>query len=153
MAAELLLSHPPQMNVLEGPSRFRIYHASRLHDLRVAAGLSQPALAAQVGRHRTWVSKAESGLSNLSLDTVALLRLALIEGETKKPSLRSRVGGRIAAVRQQQVPRMSQETLSMMAGCNLKYVAQLEQGKVSTSLDQLGKVVDYLRLDYEEIFE
>ncbi|WP_363502406.1 helix-turn-helix domain-containing protein [Burkholderia sp. LMU1-1-1.1] len=48
---------------------------------------------------------------------------------------------------------MSQETLSMMAGCNLKYVAQLEQGKVSTSLDQLGKVVDYLRLDYEEIFE
>lgn len=152
MAAELLLSHPPHMNVLEGPSRFRIYHASRLHDLRVAAGLSQPALAAQVGRHRTWVSKAESGHSNLSIDTVALLRLALMEGEAGKPALRSRVGARIAAVRQQQVPRMSQETLSMMAGCNLKYIAQLEQGKVSTSLDQLGKVVDFLKIDYEELF-
>lgn len=153
VAADVLLRHPRKMNVLEGPSRFRIYHAARLQELRLAAGLSQPALAVRVGRHRTWISKAESGFSNLSIDTVALIRMALIDGEAEKPALRSRVGARIAAIRQQKVPRMSQETLSMMSGCNLKYVAQLEQGRVSTSLDQLGKVVDYLRLDYDVIFE
>lgn len=140
------------MNVPEGPSRFRLYHATRLQELRVAAGLSQPVLAARVGRHRTWISKAESGLTNLSIDTVALIRIALIDGEAEKAPLRVRVGERIAQIRNQHVPRMSQETLSMMSGCNLKYVAQLEQAKVGTSLDQLGKVVDYLRLDYEEIF-
>lgn len=153
VAAEVLLRHPRKMNVLEGPSRFRIYHAARLQELRLAAGLSQPALAVRVGRHRTWISKAESGFSNLSIDTVALIRLALVAGEDEKPPLRARVGSRIAAIRQQQVPRMSQETLSMMAGCNLKYVAQLEQGRVGTSLDQLGKVVDFLQIDYEAVFD
>lgn len=37
----------------------------------------------------------------------------------------------------------------MISGCNLKYVAQLEQGLITTSVDLLGEVVDYLRLDYE----
>jgi transcriptional regulator with XRE-family HTH domain len=141
------------MNVSEGPSRFRVYHATRLQELRVAAGLSQPQLAALVGRHRTWVSKAESGLTNLSIDTVALIRTALVPGEGEKLPLRSRVGAKVAAIRNAQTPRMSQETLSMMAGCNLKYVAQLEQIRVGTSLDQLGKVVDFLGIDYDEIFE
>ena len=141
------------MNVLEGSSRFRYHHAARLHELRANAGLSQHELAIRVGRHRTWISKAESGFNNLSIDTVALIRLALVSGEADKPHLRSRIGTRIAAARNAQTPRISQETLSMMAGCNLKYISQLELGRVGTSLDQLGKVVDFLGLDYVEIFE
>jgi transcriptional regulator with XRE-family HTH domain len=141
------------MNVLEGSSRFRYHQAARLHELRASSGLSQLELAMNIGRHRTWISKAESGLNNLSIDTVALIRLALVPSEDAKPPLRSRIGTRIAAARNAQTPRMSQETLSMMAGCNLKYISQLEQGRVGTSLDQLGKVVDFLGLDYDEIFE
>lgn len=48
---------------------------------------------------------------------------------------------------------MSQEALSITAGCNLKYVNQLELGLVGTTLDQLAKVVDILGLGYDKVFD
>ena len=141
------------MTTLEGPSKFRMHHVALLRDLRAQAGLSQPALANIVKRHRTWISKAESGQVNLTIDTVDLIRSALLPGEQAKPPLRMRVAKTILAARAKTRPPMSQEALSITAGCNIKYVSQLELGQVGTTLDQLAKVVAVLQLDYDEVFQ
>lgn len=124
-----------------------------LRALRAEMGLSQPALASIVKRHRTWISKAESGQVNLTIDTVDLIRSSLIPGEQAKLPLRQRVAKAILAARSKARPPMSQEALSITAGCNIKYVSQLELGLVATTLDQLAKVVDVLQLDYDEVFQ
>ena len=48
-----------------------------LRELRLAAGLSQEALAHECGRHRTYVSMLERGINSPSLDTVFLLARGL----------------------------------------------------------------------------
>lgn len=137
----------------DNPSKFRLHHAAVLRQLRGAAGLSQPALAGIVKRHRTWISKAESGDVNVTIDTVDLIRSALLPSEQGKLPLRMRIARHIFEARTGMNPPMSQEALSITAGCNLKYVNQLELGLVGTTLDQLAKVVDVLGLDYNEIFD
>lgn len=120
---------------------------------RSEAGLSQPAVADIVKRHRTWISKAESGESNLTIDTVDLIRSALLPTEQASHRCAFASPKRVVEARTGMHPPMSQEALSITAGCNLKYASQLELGLVGTTLDQLAKVVDVLQLDYDEIFD
>lgn len=45
--------------------------------LRIAVGLSQEALAARAGLHRTYVSSVERGKRNVSLENIVALATAL----------------------------------------------------------------------------
>jgi transcriptional regulator with XRE-family HTH domain len=153
VAVKFRLIHPLGMPKSESPSHFRLHHAAVLRELRKEAGLSQPALAGIIQRHRTWISKAESGDVNITVDTVDLIRSALLPSEQSKLPLRMRIAKHIFEARTGMNPPMSQEALSITAGCNIKYVSQLELGLVGTTLDQLAKVVDVLGLDYNEIFD
>jgi transcriptional regulator with XRE-family HTH domain len=55
----------------------RIRFGARLRELRLERGLSQEALAAQAGIHRTYVGGIELGLRNPALENIARLARAL----------------------------------------------------------------------------
>lgn len=55
----------------------RIVFGQRLRELRLAAGVSQEALAASCGLDRTYVSSCERGHRNISLINICLLADAL----------------------------------------------------------------------------
>ena len=58
-------------------SEIRIQFGNRLREVRLANGISQEALAAEAGLHRTYVSSVERGLRNVSLVNIARLADAL----------------------------------------------------------------------------
>lgn len=134
------------------PSPFRLHHVRLLRELRLKAQISQTDLAERLGRHRTWVNKMESGHENVSIESVSLLRSALIEEEADMAPLLQRIAGNITAARARLEPKLSQEAVSAKAGCDLRFVGRLEIALSGGTLDSLGRVVDVLGLDYDQVF-
>ena len=67
-------------NVLRGfhvPLGIKVRFGRRLRELRLARGVSQEALAAKAGLHRTYVSSAERGERNVSLVNIERFARAL----------------------------------------------------------------------------
>lgn len=112
----------------ETASKFGIHHVTLIRRLRAQSDFSQPVLADIVIRDKNVDSKAESGQPNLTIDTLDLIRFALLACEQGKLALRMRVAKNILVARTGTHPPMSQEALSITAGCNLTYVSQLELG-------------------------
>lgn len=59
------------------PSLLRKTVAANVRSARAALGLSQEALAAEAGLHRTYIGAIERAERNLSLDNIERLALAL----------------------------------------------------------------------------
>jgi transcriptional regulator with XRE-family HTH domain len=51
--------------------------AKRLHELRVASGMSQERFAEMAGIHRNYIGRLERGEQNPSLDMICVLAVAL----------------------------------------------------------------------------
>jgi transcriptional regulator with XRE-family HTH domain len=51
--------------------------AKRIHELRVASGMSQEGLAEVAGIHRNYIGRLERGEQNPSLDMICMLARAL----------------------------------------------------------------------------
>jgi transcriptional regulator with XRE-family HTH domain len=60
-----------------GSAAHRLVFGDRVRELRLAAGLSQEALAEASGLHRTYVSSLERGQRNVGLDNIHALAAAL----------------------------------------------------------------------------
>ena len=56
---------------------YRVAFGQRVHAARTAVGLSQEALAAKAGLHRTYIGSVERGERNISLDNIHALARAL----------------------------------------------------------------------------
>lgn len=61
----------------EARNRHRRAFGERVRQLRLPTGLSQEALAAKAGLHRTYVGSVERGERNISLDNIHVLAEAL----------------------------------------------------------------------------
>ncbi len=60
-----------------GHDRFLMLFGQRVRELRGSSGLSQEALAAKAGMHRTYVGSVERGERNISLSNIIRLAEAL----------------------------------------------------------------------------
>jgi len=61
----------------ESTNVYRAAFGQRVHAARMALGLSQEALAAKAGLHRTYIGSVERGERNISLDNIHALARAL----------------------------------------------------------------------------
>jgi transcriptional regulator with XRE-family HTH domain len=122
-----------------------VTYGLRLRDMRILKNLTQIQLGAQIGVHRGFVSQAESGARNLSIDTLEKFLCALLPEETLDTQLRQRLANNVLYARS--ALNMSQEALSERAGTSVNYVYRVENGLVNTALSKVDLLAKALEVD------
>lgn len=122
--------------------------AAYLKSARIQLGLSQLDVARAAGIERSRYVKMETGLANISLDTLDKVHRVLVTTVPQLPTLIVEVGKRIAAARQ---GRYSQEALSEAAGLSMYYVGRVERGVTNPGVDQIEAIANALEIDPLEL--
>lgn len=122
-----------------------VIYGMRLREMRIINNLSQPELGAQIGVHRGFISQAESGARNLSIDTLEKFFSALLPEESLAMSLRQRLANNVLSARS--ALNISQEALSEKSGTSVNYVYRVENGLVNTALSKIQLLAKALEVD------
>lgn len=144
---------PPMADEHPTQSTLQEHYAGWLRELREVAGFTQQALAKQMGAHRSFVSHIESGKRVISIDTLGQFRSILLSGENELPPYRERVAARLQAARLRVSPRLSQESLSELAGCSVGYVAKVESAAVNTTIERIERLATSLGIPAAELLD
>lgn len=122
-----------------------VLYGMRLREMRILNNLSQPELGGRVGVHRGFISQAESGKRNLSIDTLEKLLGGLHHQEWLATPLRQRLANNVLSARS--ALDISQEALSERAGTSVNYVYRVENGIVNTALSKVELLANALEVD------
>ncbi|WP_373992104.1 helix-turn-helix domain-containing protein [Duganella sp. BuS-21] len=123
----------------------------RLRELRAAQDISQIKLAELTGFLRQYVSQAESGKVNLSVDTLERFFQHLLPADVTSVPIRLRLSGNVRSARASL--GWSQEHLAGMAGVSLGYVGSLERGQVNASLSKIEALAGALKVEAQWLLE
>lgn len=112
---------------------------------RGACGFTQATLGKAVGLSRTYVGRIESGATNVSIETLEKLRIALWPDEPDKTPYKAKVASSLVSSRLRAA--MSQERLSELAHVSIPFISAVERGITNTSLDQIEVLAKVLHED------
>jgi len=127
-----------------------VFYGMRLRELRAAQDISQIKLAELTGFLRQYVSQAESGKVNLSVDTLERFFEHLLPDVASVP-IRLRLSNNVRSARASL--EWSQEHLAGMAGVSLGYVGSVERGVVNASLSKIEALAGALKVEAQWLLE
>lgn len=129
------------------PSKaLRHRYARRIYEWRTEAGLTQQALGAAAGLHRVYVGRFESGEVNFSLDSLEKLLRVLVHDKDPRP-----LTERLAKNLKRHRGKMSQESFASALGLPVLFISRLERQVVTTTIDQVDRLAQIMRIDGETL--
>lgn len=137
--------------VIKSNASLLVFYGTRLRELRISQGLPQTKVAELTGFKRQYVSQAESGKVNLSIDNLGRFLDHLVQVEGSAVPIRLRISINICSARTSL--GWSQEHLSSVAGLWLGYVGSLERGLVNASLSKVEALAAALDVDGQWLIE
>ncbi len=142
------------------PLRFET--GRRLRALRTERGWSQVQLAAAAGCGHTHVPEIETGKANCNLDTLDELALALtvdivqLFAETAYPGIDCALAKERLPVNLRKLRLkhgLTQFEVAARANLNLTYVARIENGMYSLTIDRVNELARGLGVEARELFK
>lgn len=128
-----------------------VFYGMRLRELRAAQDISQLKVAELTGFLRQYVSQAESGKINLSVDNLERFFEHLLPADVTAVPIRMRLSNNILSSRASL--DWSQEHLAGIAGVSLGYVGSLERGLVNASLSKIEALAGALQVEAQWLLE
>lgn len=122
-----------------------VAYGLRLREMRIRNKLTQPELGAQIGVHRGFISQAESGTRNLSIDTLEKFFIALLPEDVLATPLCHRLAINVLSART--ALNLSQESLSERAGTSVNFVYRVENGLANPALSKIELLAKALEVD------
>lgn len=142
--------HPAGM-VKKSNITLEVFYGLRLRELRSALDINQSKFAELAGVHRAWVNQAESGRTNLSVDTLERFFRHLLPAEFNSIPLRVRLSTNVYIARR--ALDWSQEHLAGLAGVSVGYVYRVENGIINPSLSKIELLATALNVDGQWLLE
>lgn len=127
-------------------SQLRQHYARVVRELREKAGITQHALGNAAGVHRVYVNQVETATINFSIDSLDRL-LKVLSPSLDKRSLRVRLAENLKVRRGE----LSQEAFATVLDVPVLYVSRVERFVVATSIDQIDRLADKLKIDGTEL--
>lgn len=121
--------------------------------LRKGVGMTQDQLAEAIGVTKSRISQIERSKSNITLETLEQIVVAIVQRKSAKQSMSFvvRVGAKISELRKQQ--HYTQNKLGELSGLGRATIARIERADEATSVDQLEQVSRALGLEPKTFIE